>query len=117
MKIGIIDAEIIGKNKHRFPNLACMKISSFHKRNGDEVSLLLNYEDIDNYDRVYISKVFVKTKIPMEDESIEKTESNVVEFYKTNKFLDNPKIIYGGTGFYYEKSPKLPYEIEHIMPD
>ena len=117
MKIGIIDAEIIGKNKHRFPNLACMKISSFHKRNGDEVSLLLNYEDIDNYDRVYISKVFVKTKIPMEDESIEKTESNVEEFYKANKFLDNPKIIYGGTGFYYEKSPKLPYEIEHIMPD
>lgn len=25
MKIGIIDAEIIGKSKHRFPNLCSMK--------------------------------------------------------------------------------------------
>lgn len=30
MKVGIIDAEIIGKTKHRFPNLCCMKISSFY---------------------------------------------------------------------------------------
>ena len=29
--------------------------------------------------------------------------------------MDN--VEYGGTGFFYDKAPKLPYEIEHIMPD
>ena len=45
--VGIIDAEIVGKNKHRFPNLACMKISSFHKKVGDTVSLLLSYDEVE----------------------------------------------------------------------
>ena len=117
MKIGIIDAEIIGKTKHRFPNLACMKISAYHKKKGDEVKLLLNYEHIEEFDKVYISKVFIKTNIPMEDTSFVKTEANVAEFYKNNSFLQNPKIEYGGTGFYYEKAPKLIEEIEHCMPD
>jgi len=31
MKIGIIDADLIGRKKHRFPNLASMKISAYHK--------------------------------------------------------------------------------------
>lgn len=118
MNIGIIDAEIMGKTKHRFPNLVCMKLSSYHKSLGDNVTLLLSYDDVDNYEKVYISKVFLKTEIPCEpkDKSL-KTEQTVVEFYKDNKFLQKPNIVYGGTGFFYEKAPKLPYEIEHIMPD
>ena len=44
MKIGIIDAEIIGKTKHRFPNLCSMKLSSYHKSRGDSVELLLSYK-------------------------------------------------------------------------
>ena len=35
MKIGIIDADLIGRSKHRFPNLACEKISGYWK---DEVT-------------------------------------------------------------------------------
>lgn len=31
MDIGIIDADLIGRTKHRFPNLACMKLSSYYK--------------------------------------------------------------------------------------
>lgn len=31
MNIAIIDADLIGRKKHRFPNLACMKISSYYK--------------------------------------------------------------------------------------
>lgn len=27
MNVAIIDADIIGRKKHRFPNLACMKLS------------------------------------------------------------------------------------------
>lgn len=118
MNVGIIDAEIVGKNKHRFPNLACMKISSFHKRVGDTVTLLLSYDEVEKYDLVYVSKVFIKTEIPCEPEDKTlKKESTIIEFYRDNSFLKKPNIKYGGTGFYYEKAPKLPEEIEHCKPD
>ena len=98
MKIAIIDAEIIGKSKHRFPNLCSMKLSAYHKSIGDEVSLVLSYEGLEAYDKVYISKVFTKTPVPEE-------------------VLSMPNVEYGGTGFFYDKTPPLPCEIEHIMPD
>lgn len=98
MNIGIIDADLIGKKKHRFPNLACMKISSYHKSQGHNVKLLPSYDDIENYDKIFISKVFTDTPVP---EGI--TELSWVE--------------YGGTGFFYDKAEPLPYEIEHSMPD
>lgn len=98
MNIGIIDAEIIGKKKHRFPNLACMKISAFHKQKGDLVDLLLSYNNIPEYDKVYISKVFTDTPVP-------------------EYLLSLPNVQYGGTGFFYDKAEPLPPEIEHIMPD
>lgn len=98
MNIGIIDADVIGKKKHRFPNLACMKISAYHKSQGHNVKLLMSYDDIENYDKVFISKVFTDTPVP---EGI--TELSWVE--------------YGGTGFFYDKAEPLPYDIEHSMPD
>lgn len=97
-KIGIVDAEIIGKSKHRFPNLACMKISAYHKSVGDDVDLLLDYDSICLYDKVYISKVFTETPVP-------------------DHVLTQPNVEYGGTGFFYDKAPPLPCEIEHIKPD
>lgn len=98
MDIGIIDADLVGKKKHRFPNLVCMKLSGYFKELGYNVTLLLNYDLIENYDQVYISKVFTDTLVPKE-------------------VLKNPKVKFGGTGFYYDKAPKLPYVIEHHMPD
>ena len=98
MNIGIIDADLIGKKKHRFPNLACMKISSYHKSQGHNVKLLLSYDDIENYDKIFLSKVFTDTPV---SEGI--TELSWVE--------------YGGTGFFYDKAEPLPYEIEHSKPD
>lgn len=98
MNIGIIDADLIRKKKHRFPNLACMKISQYYKSQGHTVKLLLSYDDIENYDKVFISKVFTDTPIP---EGI--TDLSWVE--------------YGGTGFFYDKAMPLPYEIEHSKPD
>ena len=50
MKIGLIDLD-----NTKFPNLALMKISSYHKRNGDNVEWYLPFE---HYDKVYVSKVF-----------------------------------------------------------
>ena len=64
MKIAVIDADLIGRKRHRFPNFACMKISGHHKALGDSVALRLNYEGLENFDRVYISKVFTDTPIP-----------------------------------------------------
>lgn len=98
MKIAIIDADLICRKKHRFPNLACMKISGYHKEQGNSVELKLDYENLSLYDKVYVSKVFTDT--PIED-----------------SILQLPNVEYGGTGFFYDKAPKLPNEIEHHMPD
>lgn len=97
-KVAIIDADLIGRKKHRFPNLACMKLSGYYKDLGYEVELKMDYEDLQAYDKVFISKVFTDTPI---DEEI----------------LRLPNVQYGGTGFFYDKAPKLPDEVEHHMPD
>lgn len=52
MLIGLIDCD-----GHRFPNLPLMKISAFHKNNGDTVVWYQN-PPISHFDKVYISKVF-----------------------------------------------------------
>lgn len=98
MNIAVIDADLIGRKKHRFPNLACMKISTFYKMGGANVRLLLDYDGIESYDRVFISRVFTDTPVPEE-------------------VLTLPNVEYGGTGFFYDAAPALPYEIEHSMPD
>lgn len=98
MKIGIIDADLIGRKKHRFPNLVSEKLSAFWKEQGADVELKLNYDNLDEYDHVYISKVFTDTPFP-ED------------------IVETDRIHMGGTGFYFDKAPNLPDEIEHHMPD
>lgn len=90
MKIGLIDVD-----GHNFPNLALMKISAWHKSQGDTVEWCL---PLDRYDVVYQSKVFDETYSP----DIEWTPMA-------------DKIIKGGTG--YGLDNKLPDEIEHIYPD
>lgn len=98
MRVAIIDADLLGRKKHRFPNLVSMKLSGYHKAHGDEVVLKLDYSGLESYDRVYLSKVFTDTPVPEE-------------------ILGLPNISYGGTGFFYDKAPPLPVNIEHVMPD
>lgn len=98
MKIAIIDADLIGRKKHRFPNLVCMKISGYYKSSSNEVKLKTDYDNLTEYDKVFISKVFTDTHI-------------------SETILKLPNVEYGGTGFFYDKAPKLPDEIEHHMPD
>ncbi len=95
-----------------------MKISAYYKSFGAEVELKMDYNNLEDYDKVRISKVFIDTEIPFEspDKSL-KTEATVSEFYKDNPILNLPNVEYGGTGFYYDKSPFLPFDVEHIMPD
>lgn len=90
MKVGLIDVD-----GHNFPNLALMKISAWHKSKGDTVEWWWGWGE---YDRVYMSKVFDDTYTPDIPEPVNATE-----------------IIKGGTG--YGLGNRLPYEIEHIMPD
>lgn len=98
LKIGIIDADLIGREKHRFPNLACEKISGYHKDKGDDVHLLTDYLFPADFDLIYISKVFTDTEVPPLPEN-------------------DVRIKIGGTGFFFDKAPNLPDEIEHHMPD
>ena len=66
MRIAIIDADLIGRKRHKFPNLVCMKLSGFYKEQGALVHLKLDYEDLQEYDKVFISKVFTDTPVPSE---------------------------------------------------
>lgn len=98
MKIAVIDADLIGRTKHRFPNLACEKISSYWKNHGADVRLETGYNNINLYDEVYVSKVFTDTPVP-------------------EWLTEKENIHFGGTGFYFDKASDLPSEIEHSMPD
>lgn len=91
MKIGLIDVD-----GHNFPNIPLMKISAWHKQQGDTVE---KYFPFDHYDRVYMSKVFTFT--PDYEHPVNAKE-----------------VIKGGTGYSYpDGGQKLPNEIEHIYPD
>lgn len=98
MKIGIIDADLMD-NGTRHPNLALMKISGYYKEKENEVKLIHNsYEELYEYDKVYLAKVFTFTKVP-------------------EWVLENKNVIIGGTGFYEDGGDNLPDEIEHHKPD
>lgn len=103
MKIGLIDVD-----GHNFPNLALMKLSAWHKSQGDSVEW---YEPMfsGHMDKVYMAKVFSFT-----------------EDYPY--FIDADEVIRGGSGYaislvngkeIYNKSldTPLPDEIEHMYPD
>ena len=103
MKIGLYDVD-----GHNFPNLALMKISAWHKKQGDDVEFML---PLMHYDKVYVSKVFGDEYSQMPNFCIQADE-----------------VVYGGTGFaitiengrevyHKDRDKNLPYEIEHIYPD
>lgn len=105
MKIGLVDFD-----SHNFPNLALMKISAWHKMNGDSVEFAI---PIVHYDKVYVSRIFG-------DEYSDSMYHNLC--------FNADEVVYGGTGFaikiqngkeVYRKDldKDLPYEIEHIYPD
>lgn len=86
---------MIDVDSHNFPNLALMKLSAWHKARGDDVEWWWGFEQ---YDRVYMSKVFDETYTPDMPEPVNAKE-----------------IVKGGTG--YGLDNRLPDEIEHIYPD
>jgi len=104
MKVGLIDVD-----GHNYPNLALMRISSYHKAQGDSVEWWLG--DLFHYDVVYKSKIFSDAY---------------------SKDIPDPinadKVVKGGTGYAitlqsgkevydHEQDLTLPDEIEKIRPD
>jgi len=71
--IGLIDVD-----GHNFPNLALMKLSAFHKINGDSVEW---YTPFSEYDIVYKAKVFTFTQD------------------YDNHIINSKEVISGGTGY------------------
>lgn len=95
IKIRLIDVD-----GHNFPNIPLMKISAYHKKNGDDVGW---YNPLIDWqappDKVFMSKVFTFTPDYQ---------------YPVN----GKEIIKGGTGYNYPSGgEKLSEEIEHIYPD
>ena len=89
MKVGLVAVD--GRNN--FPNLALMRLSAWHKSQGDQVEW---WNGFNQYDRVYLSKIFTFT--PDFDVAINADE-----------------IITGGTG--YKDYGSLPPEVEAAPPD
>jgi len=105
VKIGLIDVD-----GHHFPNLALMRISAYHKAQGDEVEWW--WSDFIHYDIVYMSKIFSDAYSPDVPEP-----------------MNADKVIKGGTGycislgedgkehFDQSKNVSLPPPIEKMFPD
>jgi hypothetical protein len=74
------------------PNLALLKLSAWHKFQGDYVDL-----DEDTPDIMYVSSPF--------------SQADKID---RSSYFPGTEIKYGGYGF---NKTQLPYEIEHIMPD
>lgn len=103
MKIGLIDVD-----GHNYPNLPLMKISAFHKTQGDTVEW---YNGIlsDHQHRVYMSKVFSFTPdypwVIDADEVVRGGSGYAIK-------LENGREVY-----HKEIDNDLPSEVEHIYPD
>ena len=107
MKIGLIDVD-----GHNYPNLPLMKISAWHKQQGDSVEWYIPTQHVfplPPMDKVYMSKVFSFTP-------------------DYPYYVNADEVIKGGSGYcislvdgreIFDKSKdnELPAEIEHIYPD
>lgn len=103
MRIGLIDVD-----GHNFPNIPLMKLSAWHKSQGDSAEW---YQPLfsGHMDKVYMSKVFSFTP-------------------DYEYFIDADEVVKGGSGYCIKlvdgkeqydssKDTPLPYEVEHIYPD
>ena len=88
MVIGLIAVD------SKYPNLALMKLSTYHKAKGDLVEW---YTPFQHYDVVYMAKVFTFTP----------------DYYQVIANAD--KVEKGGTGYNVHKT--LPLEIDRLQPD
>lgn len=87
MNIGLLAVD------SQYPNLALMKISAYHKKEGDSVEW---YNPISHYDKCYMAKVFSFTP-------------------DYGYYIHADEVEKGGTGYDLHKT--LPEEIDRLQPD
>ena len=87
MRVALYDVD------SKIPNLALMKISAFHKKQKDDVSLYMPLFK-NEYDKIYASKIFN---------------------FSDNSLLDSGRMEIGGSAWDLNKN--LPQEIEECTPD
>lgn len=103
MRIGLIDVD-----SHNFPNIPLMKLSAWHKAQGDAVEW---YDPMfsGHMDRVYVSKVFSFTpdfEYPIDaDEVVKGGSGYCIKLVDGKEVYDTKKDIH------------LPDAVEHIYPD
>lgn len=104
MRVLLVDAD----SKKGFPNLALMKLSAWHKQQGNSVDLIKGIPTtapLNSYDQTYISCIFFQNR------------ERVLDY--ASQF--NPSPILGGSGFL-GSHPHIEYITneyvwDHIMPD
>ena len=103
---------MIDVDSHNFPNLPLMKLSAWHKQQGDSVEWYIPTQHGFSFppmDKIYMSKVFSFTP----------------DYWD---FVNADEVIKGGSGYcislenekevyHKENDNQLPYEVEHIYPD
>ncbi|MBR4226906.1 MAG: hypothetical protein IKR86_09135 [Candidatus Methanomethylophilaceae archaeon] len=118
-RIGVMDVDMLG-GRSRFPNLAVMKMAAYAKRKCPDatVELVESEREIGRYDCVMASKVFdfSPTPEPIQD-AIDKEGLDALAVPIGEGLAREEWLMLGGTGWYYERGPRLPEEAEHIMPD
>lgn len=125
--VGLVDADLLCKGT-RHPNLVLLKLAGYFRDNNIPYKLIIDDDDdLENYQHVYVSRVFVFTTLP-----------KFVKDFQNNHPEDwNVRLHMGGTGFYaieenrekfsnlrsddmmqLSKDPFLPrFSMEHQMPD
>ena len=111
MRVGLIDVDAESRGKVTFPNLPLMKISAWHKSQGDSVEWYMPLAS-GHMDLVYMARVF---------------NDEYTQDYQY--YVDADRIVRGGSGYaitldargreqyHKELDEGLPCEIEHIYPD
>lgn len=125
--VGLVDADLLCKGT-RHPNLVLLKLAGYFRDKGIPYELIIDEDvDLNRYQRVYLSRVFVFTTLP----------KFIREYQAKHPRNWNKRIKMGGTGFYateenHEKfdeerrkdmtqlsiDPFLPnFSMTHQMPD
>lgn len=88
--VGLVDADLLCKGT-RHPNLVLQKLAGYFRDHGIPFELIISEDaDLKQYQRVYLSRVFVFTSLP----------KFVTDFQAAHPKTWWKKLQMGGTGFY-----------------
>lgn len=90
LPVGLVDADLLCKGT-RHPNLVLLKLAGYFRDHGIPYELIIDDNvDLERYQRVYLSRVFVFTTLP----------KFVTDYQAAHPKTWEKKLQMGGTGFY-----------------